>query len=127
MNKLIALLSIFISSPVWSEWSYVVSQESNGHEYYVDYTTIEFNEIHVYAWTMTDFIQEEDDGTESITALYEIRCDAPKQMRVISFQTYKNPMADGGLIKTIQPDPDFQYLIPGSVMDILVSTICLAN
>ena len=127
MKRIIFLLTIFSSGSLWAEWTYSAYLEETGDKYYVDYSTIESNKSLVYAWNMTDLVKPDLNGALSFTSLYELKCNAPKQYRIISFQAYNLPMAEDGLMGSVNPDTDWEYLLPGSVIDIMVSDICSAD
>ena len=123
MKKLL-LLSVFLSSNTWAEWTIVAYHEDTRDDFYIDYATIESNGNLAYAWTMTNFLVASEDGTASVTAFYEVNCKAPKKFRVLSFQTYDTSMADGAFTNTTDTDSDFTFALPGSVVEVIISRIC---
>ena len=121
MKKLtILLFSILISFNSYGEWVQV-STSVTGMTTFVNIDKIKENNDYIYYWTLTN--NYTDDSNKSAKAYRKSDC-AVNRFKVLAFYSYSEPMGGGRLLSQFTPPDEWQYAIPNSVDDTLLTYTC---
>ena len=128
MRKLTLLLTtlIFFSvmfqpSTSFAGWT-KVSEDVDGHTYYVDFERIKKHDGYVYFWRLSDWLKPTEPGDLSVKVYTQGDCKKFRYKR-LSFSFHKEPMG-GGTGKDEKPDKEWEYPPPDSVAEGILKSVC---
>ena len=114
--------SLMFSAASRAEWNYVTG--AGGDKTYVDFERIRTVNGLVYYWEITDKLEPSSTGALSYKVYSKVDCETLRKWE-LSFTTYKLPMAEGdGHTLSPDPDPQWQYAQPGSVLEATLQAVC---
>ena len=129
--KQLLLLLIFVSQPVWAEWTEISTlAEGTKKEIslYVDLDSIRKTENGRRMWHLRDFkVAQRDSKSEpeykSSKILTEFGC-AGERLRTLSISDHSKSMGTGDVVWTSNNAGAWKYSSPGSVGEALLGYAC---
>ena len=127
MRKINLAIIIFIFTAIWSsksfgEWEYVTKSVS-GTVTYIDYSSVKKHGGHVYFWVLEDLIKPDQYGDLSYINYFQGDC-ALYRFKHLSGSYYKQAMGKGTVKNLSDQTPEWQYVPPGSVIQIYFKLVC---
>jgi len=120
MKKLIiTLFSILISFNSYGEWVQV-SKSVSGMTTFININKIKKNNDYIYYWTLTNYA---DGSNESAKAYRQSDC-VVNRFKVLAFYNYSKSMGGGRPVSQFTPPDEWQYAIPNTVDDTLLTYTC---
>lgn len=120
MKKLMLLL-IFVTTPVFAEWTYLFSNVTDD-KYYIDFKTLKKGKTSK-AWFLSDYAEVTDTGTHSAKILYEANCYEEK-IRYLAMVFYEEPMGGGLNLSSIDTPQPWKYATPESINASIINVLC---
>jgi hypothetical protein len=119
MKKLtILLFSILISFNSYGEWVQV-SKSVSGMTTFINLDKIKEHNDYIYYWALTNYAN----GSESAQTYRQSDC-AVSRFKVLAFYFYSAPMGGGRPASEFTPPDKWQYAIPNTVDDTLLTYTC---
>ncbi len=94
-----------------------------GRVFYLDFSTIKKTAIGYRVWRLSNYANI-NDGIYSSKSLTEYDCNE-ESYRVLQLIGFSKPMGEGALMANMDSPQPWNYVIPGSVADDLLKTVCL--
>jgi len=105
---------------------HLVSDNSNGNEFYLDMQSIKQKDGLVYYWILVNY-DKPMDGFSSVKIFKEGDCSL-KRDKTLTMMSYKEPMGKGSDFKTETPsNPEWSYNPPSSSGLFLMEDACNAD
>lgn len=120
MKQLFIFIFLLLSGNAFADWMPFADNDSG--TYYVDMSTKKKVDGNIRIWTLNDYTSSRD-GVLSAKLYYEINCKEEK-VKFLSVTTLEKNMGEGQVLNTYNQKTDWQYVVPGSVMKHLLSSIC---
>jgi len=122
VKKLLLLIfSLLLSFNANGEWS-LVSDDEIGDIYFIDIDTITKKDGYVYVWYLVNYA-EPYEGSMSTTSYAQIDCDLTRA-KYLSDNWYKEPFGEGYDFAIDDPSPQWHYLPPNSVGEMMIDIAC---
>jgi len=122
MKKLLPLLFlVMLSLSSYGEWTKLI-EDGDGDSYYIDFDTIQEKNGYVYWWQMTNYLKPSK-GNKIVKTLNKGDCELTRS-KGVSYIFYKPPMIAGEKDIYNPPNPEWDYLAPGSVAKKLLGVSC---
>ena len=123
MKKLLILLfSIMISFNSLGEW--VLSNDNDGGDYYIDFDSLQIADDSLYIWTMRDMLRPNEYGTLSMVAYSQEDCIMLRS-KTLKVLFYNQNMGKGEVIDSVNvTNPEWDYNPPDSIGRNATQIIC---
>ena len=118
----ILLFILMFSSTSYAEWT-IVSEDTSGNEFYLDYNRIRKVDGHVYYWALNDYLKPTKNG-DLLSKLYVEGDCKIFRARSLSWSYYKEPMGRGTGQVTTPKTPEWVYYEPNSMGEKILNAIC---
>jgi hypothetical protein len=125
MKKLTLLTVLFLtilSTPVFGEWT-KVSEDVDGHTFYVDFDRIRKHGGYVYWWDLTDHLKPTDYGDLSGKIYKQGDCKLFR-FKALSFSHHNQPMGQGTGDSNSPKNPEWIYPPPNSTFEVVLKSVC---
>jgi len=117
-------LTILFYFPITSsaEWTKVV-KNTNGDTLYVDFGRIRKHGGYVYIWILDDYLKPNKLGYLSSKLYTQVHCPLYR-WKVLSWSWYIEPMGGGTGKTDNNPDKEWRYSVPNSVVEYIQKRVC---
>ena len=110
------------SSTSYAEWT-IVSEDTSGNEFYLDYNRIRKVDGHVYYWYLSNFEKLVKGFVWSASNYAQGDCKLLRFKRV-STTIFKEPLAKEFIKSLPQKNQDWDYPYPNSSMERVLKSVC---
>lgn len=124
----LALLVMFVASPVWADWTFI-SENDEGTKVYIDYATIRKDGNFRTVWEVTNFKSPDSfKGAVYIStrAKTEYDCKEEKK-RNLTTTAHSELFARGDMVWASESPSIWIYIPPQSVISLILPKVCGAS
>jgi hypothetical protein len=122
LTFLICLFTVLLSAPSYAEWT-KVSESVDGDTYYVDFERIRKHDGYVYFWRLGDLRKPDKDGDLAYKSYIQGDCKLFRYKTLVT-SYHKEPMGGGTGEVDSNPDKEWKYPPPNSVIEIILKSVC---
>ncbi len=116
------IFTVLFSTPSYSEWR-KVGKNVDGDTYYVDFERIRKVDGYVYFWELSDRLKPNKWGNLSAKMYKQGDCKLFRYKN-LSISTHKEPMGGGTGETDDNPDKEWNYPPPDSVIETILKSVC---
>jgi hypothetical protein len=110
------------SSSSFAGWT-KVTENTVGSTYYVDFERMIKHDGYVYWWDLQSFLVPNKDGNWSYQLYRQGDCRLFRS-KVLSVSYYKKPMGGGTGETNNDPEKNWTYPSPNSVIEVILESVC---
>jgi hypothetical protein len=118
----LVFLTLMFSSSSFAGWT-KVTENTVGSTYYVDFERMIKHDGYVYWWDLQSFLIPNKDGNWSYQLYRQGDCRLFRS-KVLSVSYYKKPMGGGTGETNNDPEKNWTYPSPNSVIEVILESVC---